>query len=352
MATRAALSQPAGSSLDRIRFSGPLALTSKGASGSIASAMDGCSNPLRQGPTHILVNPAAGGNKSGRLLQQVKEFAEAVALPAFFHVPETAGEMETLAAKLVASGAKALLAMGGDGTVQTLVNVAEARRVAIGVLPAGGGNDFARAFGLPSHPVEALRAMLGGSLRRVDLARARTADGRERWYCGGGGLGLDAEAVRHASERYARRRGKSRYVLSALRALRTFPAVRVTAEIAGSQAQVEKKVLVAAVLNTPSYGAGLRLAEKARPDDGRLDLVFLEELGPGEVARIIFDWMWRGTLSSRRISTLAVTRVKLTAERPCLFHGDGELFGPAPVEVAVMPGAIAVLAPGGTDLAP
>src|SRR5215468_3383193 len=127
--------------------------------------MDGLSNPLRQGPTDILVNPAAGGNRSGRLLEQVKDFARAAGIPLLFHVSQSAEEMKARAAKLVADGAKALLAMGGDGTVQTLINVAAARRVTLGVLPAGGGNDFATALRLPAHPVEALRAMLEGTVR-------------------------------------------------------------------------------------------------------------------------------------------------------------------------------------------
>src|SRR5206468_2973645 len=121
-------------------------------------------------------------------------------------------------AGLIRQGAKALLAVGGDGTLQTLVNVPGIGEITVGILPSGSGNDFAAALRLPHDPVDALRGVLDGCIRRVDLARARTADGLVRLYCGGGGLGLDAEAARHASARYARLTGKPRYVLSALRA--------------------------------------------------------------------------------------------------------------------------------------
>ena len=237
-----------------------------------------------------------------------------------------------------------LLVMGGDGTLQTLVNVQGIREITIGILPAGSGNDFAAGLGLPPNPVQALRALLAGRTRCVDLARARTADSRERLYCGGGGLGLDAEAARHASQTYAALPGRSRYVISALRALSTYSAVEVRAEILGAAA-IEKKVLVAAVLNTPSYGAGLRLADEARIDDGLLDLVFVEELGLRDIGSLVLDWTRHRAPRTSRVSCRKVARVKLSTNRPCLFHGDGELIGPAPVEVETVPRAIQILAP-------
>jgi YegS/Rv2252/BmrU family lipid kinase len=252
--------------------------------------------------------------------------------------------MESIAAQLIRSGGKVLLAMGGDGTLQTVVNTPGACEVTIGILPAGSGNDFAAALGLPPHPVRALRALLEGGVRRVDLARARTADGRERLYCGGGGLGLDAEAARHSSQTYSSLPGRARYVISALHALRTFSPVTVRAEIP-DQAPIEKRVLVAAALNTPSYGAGLRLADEATIDDGLLDLVFIEELGLRDIGGLLLDWAMHRALRSSRISHQKAALIKLSSDPPCLFHGDGELIGPASVEVEAVPGAIQVLVP-------
>ena len=305
---------------------------------------------LSQGAIHLLVNPAAGGRGGRRWLQQLKDFAAASLSSAEFHLPESPQHMEGIAAGLIRKGAKALLAVGGDGTLQTLVNVPGVSDIALGILPSGSGNDFAAALGLPRNPMDALRVVLDGRIRRVDLARARTADGRVRMYCGGGGLGLDAEAVRHASGRYARLTGKPRYVLSALHALRTFSPVTLraefpTAQVSSVEKSVEKKVLVAAALNTPTYGAGLRLAPNARIDDGLLDVVFVEELRLLDVAGIVFDWTLRGTLQTSRIATRTAACVRLFPDRPCLFHGDGEIIGPAPVEIEAVPQAIRVFAP-------
>jgi diacylglycerol kinase (ATP) len=300
---------------------------------------------LREGPVHVLVNPLAGAGSGARTVPRIQAFLAQQGIAAQFHATETAQEMERIAADAIRDQAKVLLAMGGDGTLQTLVNAAYASGAVLGILPTGGGNDFEAALGLPGDALAAAHAIVDGSVRWVDLARARTADGRERLYCGGGGVGLDAVAARYASEVYGRVRGRWRYMLSALSALRNYSAVTVRAEFPGSGfAAVEKRVLVAAALNTPTYGAGLRLAPAAKIDDGLLDVVFVEELKAREVAAVLFHWGLRGQLRTRKIVRWVAPRVRLTADQPCLFQGDGEILGPAPVEIEVVARAVRVLA--------
>ena len=271
-----------------------------------------------------------------------------------FHCTQTPQEMESTTRRLIRGGAKVLLAMGGDGTLQMLANAvlgsdstwdgAAGSDVVLGVLPAGGGNDFARALGLSGNAVAATGAILRGSIRWVDLARARTGDGRERLYCGGGGVGLDAEAARYAGEASARVPGRLRYVLAALRALRSYAPIKVRAEFPDSALEpVEKKVLVAAALNTPTYGAGLRLAPGASIDDGLLDIVFVEELTAREVAGVVLRWAVSEDLRTRRITRWTASRVKLTTACPGAFQGDGEILGPTPVEIEAVPRAMRIL---------
>src|SRR5437899_8827943 len=130
---------------------------------------------LNHGPTHLLVNPAAGGRRSERWLRELRDFAAASLRSAQFHLAESRQHMERIAAGLIRQGAKALLAVGGDGTLQTLVNVPGIGEITVGILPSGSGNDFASALRLPHNPVDALRGVLDGCIRRVDLTRARTA---------------------------------------------------------------------------------------------------------------------------------------------------------------------------------
>jgi len=260
---------------------------------------------------------------------------------------ETSGaaELESAARQAVNQNHRVLLALGGDGTFQALVNGVCGSDVMIGILPSGGGNDFAAALGLPSDPVSAAQIILKGKPRYVDLVRVRTAGGRTRLYAGGGGIGLDAEAARFASGPYHRLPGRLRYIASALRALSGHLPLKVRLEFPEEALPpVETVALLASVLNTPTYGAGLRLAPDARIDNGLLHVVILENLSTLSVLRLLHRLVGSGDLRTSRVKRWTVKAVRISADLPCLFHGDGEILGPAPVEIEVVPNAIRVLA--------
>jgi diacylglycerol kinase (ATP) len=236
--------------------------------------------------------------------------------------------------------------VGGDGTFQALANASFGSDVFLGILPVGGGNDFASALGIPTRLQAALNAMLDYAPRRVDLVRVKTADGKTRLYVGGGGIGLDAEAAYLASGAYRHLPGRLRYVAAALRALTRFQRLRVRIDFPETSLQSEEAdCLLTCALNTPTYGGGLRLAPGARVDDALLNVSLVEPLGATGVLRLLPGLLRTGELHTSRIRRWQVKRVQVTADRPCSFHGDGEIFGPAPLQIEVVPQAVQVLAP-------
>jgi diacylglycerol kinase (ATP) len=304
------------------------------------------SQPGGTKPALILVNPEAGGGRTGRAVPRVEAYLRSQNFPAEFVQPENAAALEERAKRAIAEGRPLLVAMGGDGTVQALANAASGTDVLLGIIPAGGGNDVAAALGIPAEPVAAASALVRGVPRPFDLLRARTADGRERFYCGGGGVGLDAEAAQHASGAFRRWPGGLRYVAPALWALRKFTPVDVEAVIGGDAVQrVRARVLLATVTNTPTYGAGLRFVPDATTDDGLLDLFFVEELSLLQILELLPQLFGSGDLRIAQIRRYRARRVRLETSRPCLFHGDGEIFGPTPVEIEAVRHAVRVIAP-------
>src|SRR5579859_199716 len=299
-------------------------------------------------PAVVFVNPAAGGGRSRSSVPRIKETFEAASVPSEFIFTQSIEDLESLAHAAIESGKRLLFALGGDGTLQGLANAAYSSDVVLGVLPAGAGNDFAAGLRLPEDPVAAAKAILRGQPKCVDLVRARTADGRVRLYLGGGGLGIDAEAARHASGAFRRLPGRSRYIASALRALWGYRPIGVRVEFPGSDLPpLEAKSLLAAVLNTPTYGAGIRIAPDALLDDGWLDAVLVEDLNTLQVLALLPRLLRSGELRTPRVKRFRVKSVRLTTDRPCLFHGDGEILGPTPVNIDVVPQAVRVLVPGG-----
>jgi diacylglycerol kinase (ATP) len=314
----------------------------------MASKVDLSSIVSGEFPAVVFVNPAAGGGRAGAHLPRIRNIFETHALPAEFVLTKSAEELEAVARERmrIVKRRRLLLAMGGDGTFQGLANAAFGSDILLGILPAGGGNDFAVALGLPKNPAAAAEAVLRGQPRWVDLVRVRTADGRERLYLGGGGVGLDAEAAGYRSGAYRRLPGRLRYVAAALRALRGFVPLQVRAEFPESELPpFESKVLLAGVLNTPSYGAGLRVAPQAQISDGWIDAVFVDNLSFWGVLKLLPRLMRSGDLPIPKVKHIRAKRVKLTASRPCMFHGDGEIIGPAPVDIEVVSHAVQLLAP-------
>jgi diacylglycerol kinase (ATP) len=297
-------------------------------------------------PAIVYVNPAAGGGRAPAYLPKIRKIFEAGSVAAEFITVRSLADLESNAHAAIDGGKRLLFAFGGDGTFQALVNAAYGSEVILGVLPAGGGNDFAAALQIPGNPVEAAAAILRAQPKRVDLVRARTADGRVRLYLGGGGLGIDAEAARHANGAFRHLPGRSRYIASALRAFCTHRAVGVRTEFPQSDLPpVEANSLLAAVLNTPTYGAGVRLAPDACLDDGWLDVVIVNDLSVLQILTILPRLLKSGELRTPQVKRFRVQAVKFTTDRPCMFHGDGEILGPTPVEIEAVPSAVQVLAP-------
>jgi diacylglycerol kinase (ATP) len=274
----------------------------------------------------------------------VREAIQREHFSARFVETRSRGELQELAARAIAEGTRVLVAMGGDGTAQALIQEAAGRDVLVGLIPTGGGNDFADALGLPRQPAVAARALKGGRLRLVDILRVKTADGERHIYAGGGGIGLDAETSHFSAQQYRNWPGRLRYVASALHAYRDFDRLRVRVDFPGTALpSMEDSLLVAAVMNAPTYGSGLQLAPAACVDDGMLDVVTIEYLPLAKILRLIPRLLRSGKIATPGMKRIASPRVCLTPDRPCFFHGDGEILGPAPVEIEVLPKALQVL---------
>lgn len=294
----------------------------------------------------MFVNRIAGRRGVHAYLHRLRGLFESLHISAQFLETGSASELESASRQALVEGHRLLLAMGGDGTFQALANGAFGSDAIIGILPTGGGNDFAAALGLPGDFIRAAEKLLKGKPRSVDLLRVRTADGRTRLFAGGGGVGLDAEATLRANGPYRRLPGRFRYIASALHALSKHQPLRVQLEFPGADIPpVEATCLLTSVLNTPTYGGGVRLAPDAVIDDGLLHVAVVEDLKILQILKLLPRLIRSGELRTSRVRRWKAQSVKIFTARPRPFHGDGEILGPTPVEIEVVPNAVRVLAP-------
>jgi diacylglycerol kinase (ATP) len=297
-------------------------------------------------PATVFVNPAAGRGSAGGKVPAVRDAFARRKYPVRIVESASPEEFRGGVRAAVREGCVTLIAMGGDGTLQLLVREVIGRDVQVGVIPAGGGNDFAAALGITKNLERAVEIIVRGETRLVDLVRVRSSNGLDTIYLGGGGIGIDAEALRYANGSLLRWPGRLRYLASAIAALRGFRGVQVQVEFPESDLPtIAKPALLAAVLNTPTFGGGLRLAPEALLDDGQSEVVMLEMLRKREVLALIPRLLLTGELKTKRVVRRRAARIKLTAEKETDFQGDGELLGKTPVEIEVLHLALRVLAP-------
>jgi diacylglycerol kinase (ATP) len=289
----------------------------------------------------LVHNPAAGGGRSAGLLPAVLRRLEAGGVQVTPH--RTASLQDArLAARDAAGQVDAVVAMGGDGTVGAcaagLAEAGSSARAALGLIPAGGGNDAARTLGLPfADPLAAADLLPRLRRRPADLGRVG-----ERCYLNIAGAGFDAEVNRFANQRLAWAGARLRYVAAMLAELVGGRPAGFALTLDGEPRELPAWLV--AVANCPSYGGGMRVAPDARADDGLLDVVVIGAM-PKRQFLATFPKVYSGRhLEHPAVSVHRARRVELAADRDLAVYADGEPAGGLPASFAVQPAACAVLA--------
>src|SRR4029077_17942431 len=178
----------------------------------------------------------------------------------------------------------AALIFGGDGTVHRHLPQLQDQRKPFLVVPAGSGNDFAKALGIGSEEI-ALRAWKqfcagGNNVREIDLGVIRAGD-QEMFFCCVVGIGMDAEGNARANRMPGWLKGRGGYLLAALQSLAAFKPVEMRVRAAGRE--IERAAFFVAVGNAHSYGGGMKVTPRALADDGLLDVCLVGKMNKLEL---------------------------------------------------------------------
>ena len=294
--------------------------------------------PWRAPPVLCLLNPQAANGRSGALAAPLREALGTVPLVLPDSVASACQQLMALP-----EGSRVVVA-GGDGTVHALLPALVARRLHLGLLPAGTGNDLARALGLAHlNWREALARASHAPATAIDLGEVDTAESGPQWFMSSLTAGFDAAIAIRAGAAPRWLRGQPRYLwatLAEVRRLRVYP-LRVEAD---GVLLHEGPLLFASSLNTPTYGSGMPAAPGARLDDGRLQLLRVGAFGRlGALATmplLLSGWHLRHP----RITLQAYRRLHLCSPTPVPLAVDGEpLPAATEIHVRVKPGALKVV---------
>ncbi|MGH9275843.1 MAG: diacylglycerol/lipid kinase family protein [Acidimicrobiales bacterium] len=292
----------------------------------------------------VIVNPTAGGGRAARSLPWLRERLGSRP-EARLEVTRRPGDAERLAATARVGGHDRVIAIGGDGTAQEVVNglLDGGGAASLGLLPVGSGNDLARSLGLPTETATAWRVAMGNEVRPLDVARARNGDGTERWFASAGGIGFDAQVAAAMIERGRWQLGRAGYLLTTLAELRRFRNRRI--QLTVDAATSTHDVLLVAIANGQYYGGGMRIAPDARPDDGMLDVCIVGDISRLTAIRQLPN-LYRGThVTHPQVSSYTGRAIEVDGDGDTRIHLDGEPFGSLPLRISLLPAALEVAAP-------
>ena len=283
--------------------------------------------------TVVILNPAARGTRASRLRSQV----ESITRGAILCATSRSGEAEVLARHAAAEGFQKIIAAGGDGTINEIVNGIAGQNVALGLLPLGTMNVFATELGLPANDLKRCWEIIQENrIRPVDLPSANN-----KHFVQLAGVGLDAQAVKETSRAFKKSFGPLSYMISAAQiASRTPPKLRIESE----NAKTEEGSFVL-VGNGRLYGGRFPFFKQAVIDDGLLDVVVFKRLNYVEIIRYLQNVIFTPQITAPEVEYFQTRRLKVSSEETVPVEIDGELIGNCPVEFKIQAGGLHVLAP-------
>jgi YegS/Rv2252/BmrU family lipid kinase len=284
----------------------------------------------------VVMNPASAGGRALRLLPTVRGALTSngaeVEIVASQDIPHAAE-----AARDAAGRGATVVALGGDGLVGALAGALEGS-APLGILPAGRGNDFARALGIPEDTRHACQVLLDGTERALDLGRANG-----RAFACIASVGFDSDANKIANQsRFLR--GNLVYLWAGIRALAAWKPAQFVVALDGRELELDGYTVGAC--NTAYYGGGMKAAPDADPADGLLDVLFLKRTSKLRFLTQVLPKVFSGThVELDEIEFHRAREVEIRADRPFDVYADGDPITTLPATIRLDPGALRVIAP-------
>lgn len=285
----------------------------------------------------LVINPTSGRRKGAAIGAEVAwSFASAG------HETQTiqgdsASDARDQLKQAIDLGLDSVVVIGGDGALHSVLDYIADSDLTFGLIPAGTGNDTARALDIPLKDTKAaVDIILKGRTRTIDLAKAG-----ESYVATVVATGFDSK-VNERADSMKWPKGNIKYNLAMVAELRIFRPLPYTIELDG--VEITREAMLVSVGNGPSFGGGLRITEGALIDDGLLDVVIINPISKIELLKV-FPKLYKGThVTHSCYEHHRVKRVVLSSSG-IVAYGDGERLGPLPITISACPGVLRVFVP-------
>jgi YegS/Rv2252/BmrU family lipid kinase len=301
----------------------------------------------------VILNPWAGRGTAGQRRDELEQALRAAGVAFDLVTTHARGGATELTYQAIERGYDQVIAVGGDGTLNEVLNGIMGSRESIGkdaslaVVPLGTGSDFIKSFEgqLPNDLAGAARRLARNTPRAVDVGSIRVSGATEelsRCFINGLGMGLDAQVAAETA-RLTKLKGFAVYLVAIIRVLANYKSHLMTVRF--DDYEVRRRLLFATVGNGRFQGGGFILTPEAQIDDGLLDLCMVERLRLDEIIRYLPRLMDGSHISMRQVVMGKARQITLTCPTPIHVATDGEVVATDAhrVEVEVVPGALAVV---------
>jgi diacylglycerol kinase (ATP) len=301
----------------------------------------------------VVMNPASAGGRTLRRWPATLRALRTAGVDFEVHRTTEPGDATHAVRGALRSGRRTIVAVGGDGTLNEVVNgffdeagVPIGGDAVLGLLPSGTGGDFRRAVGIPRDLDAAARLIALGSVRHIDAGRIEFADGQRRFFVNIADCGMGGEVVERVNRsRYKGGgvRGSAMFLGTSLSTLLGYVARTARIEIDGTA--FDRTVRSVVIANGLYFGGGMRVAPGAVLDDGQFDVVIIGDTGRTRALTGIPS-LYRGRhLNRAEVEVFRARVVRVTCDgEPMLFDVEGEQVGTTPATLTCLPEAITLCA--------
>jgi YegS/Rv2252/BmrU family lipid kinase len=287
----------------------------------------------------LIANPAAK-KASGQVVQQAAALIRSAGHEVHIRLTQRKGDAEGWAREASCDGAPLIIAAGGDGTFNEVINGIANAGTPMAIIPMGTTNVLAKELGVPEDVAGATALALKGKVHSVCLGRISCVSGSShvaRYFCLMAGIGFDGEAVYGVSEFLKRRSGKGAYILSGLKTLLSYSPVDLKFTMNGTVCTGYSAI----VGNASRYGGNFKITPDAMLDDPHLRIVILQGKRRRDILRYIY-----GIVRGRHLQLKDITYLKgesLRIEGSARVQIDGDYLGTTPATITVVPDALQLI---------
>lgn len=288
----------------------------------------------------IIMNPSSGKEKANDFVQKIKETLQGRYGDIDIRKTEKEGDAASFATEACIASYDAVISMGGDGTINETINgIAEQdHRPALGIVPLGTINDFARALDIPLEPYEAISLLKVQETRAVDVGKID-----EAYFANVLAVGSIAEASYNVTAKQKTRLGSLAYFMEGAKSFLNGEAIDLTVEHENGRWEGKSFLLLAALTN--SVGGFESLAPEASVSDGKIHVFIIKKMSFPKIAAIIPSLLKGELKESDEVEYIPTSFLNVTSSKEHVVNIDGEEGQALPFHAKVLPGHIHVFVP-------